>query len=200
MEIKNMKKILFTILILCNFYSFGQNEMESEISELFFKINLNQSPKEIIKQSELKFVLNPNKTIGNTINYSAKFSENENIKSDQKSVTLKLDYDEIGLEYGYYEISQVVTFKNVDDLNSEYTRLTEKFEKYSVKTIIENTENLNSEITNKNTEFRILKDFEIPSLSFGYINREKNKYVLIIVYKTSFKLEKMIEFLKNKRK
>jgi hypothetical protein len=78
--------------------------------------------------------------------------------------------------------------------------LTEKFEKYSVKTIIENTENLNSEITNKNTEFRILKDFEIPSLSFGYINREKNKYVLIIVYKTSFKLEKMIEFLKNKRK
>ena len=195
-----MKKILFTILILCNFYSFGQNEMESEISELFFKINLNQSPKEIIKQSELKFVLNPNKTIGNTINYSAKFSENENIKSDQKSVTLKLDYDEIGLEYGYYEISQVVTFKNVDDLNSEYTRLTEKFEKYSVKTIIENTENLNSEITNKNTEFRILKDFEIPSLSFGYINREKNKYVLIIVYKTSFKLEKMIEFLKNKRK
>jgi hypothetical protein len=200
MEIKNMKKILFTILILCNFYSFGQNEMESEINELFFKINLNQSPKEIIKQSELKFVLNPNKTIGNTINYSAKFSENENIKSDQKSVTLKLDYDEIGLEYGYYEISQVVTFKNVDDLNSEYTRLTEKFEKYSVKTIIENTENLNSEITNKNTEFRILKDFEIPSLSFGYINREKNKYVLIIVYKTSFKLEKMIEFLKNKRK
>ncbi len=195
-----MKKILFTILILCNFYSFGQNEMESEINELFFKINLNQSPKEIIKQSELKFVLNPNKTIGNTINYSAKFSENENIKSDQKSVTLKLDYDEIGLEYGYYEISQVVTFKNVDDLNSEYTRLTEKFEKYSVKTIIENTENLNSEITNKNTEFRILKDFEIPSLSFGYINREKNKYVLIIVYKTSFKLEKMIEFLKNKRK
>lgn len=68
-----------------------------------------------------------------------------------------------------------------------------------MKTIIENTENTNSEITNKNTEFRILKDFEIPSLSFGYINREK-KYTLIIVYKTSFKLEKMIEFLKNKRK
>ena len=194
-----MKKILFTILILCNFYSFGQNEMESEISELFFNINLNQSPKEIIKQSELKFVLNPNKTIGNTINYSAKFTENKNIESEQKIGLLKLDYDEIGLEYGYYEISQVVTFKNEDDLNSEYTRLTEKFEKYSVKTIIENTENTNSEITNKNTEFRILKDFEIPSLSFGYINREK-KYTLIIVYKTSFKLEKMIEFLKNKRK
>ena len=194
-----MKKILFTILILCNFYSFGQNEMESEISELFFNINLNQSPKEIIKQSELKFVLNPNKTIGNTINYSAKFTENKNIESEQKIGLLKLDYDEIGLEYGYYEISQVVTFKNEDDLNSEYTRLTEKFEKYSVKTIIENTENMNSEITNKNTEFRILKDFEIPSLSFGYINREK-KYTLIIVYKTSFKLEKMIEFLKNKRK
>jgi hypothetical protein len=194
-----MKKILFTILLLCNFYSFGQNEMESEISELFFNINLNQSPKEIIKQSELKFVLNPNKTIGNTINYSAKFSENENIEYEQKLGLLKLDYDEIGLEYGYYEISQVVSFKNEDDLNLEYTRLTEKFEKYSVKTIIENTDNTNSEITIKNTEFRILKDFEIPSLSFGYINTEK-KYTLIIVYKTSFKLEKMIEFLKNKRK
>jgi hypothetical protein len=173
--------------------------MESEISELFFNINLNQSPKEIIKQSELKFVLNPNKTIGNTINYSAKFSENENIEYEQKLGLLKLDYDEIGLEYGYYEISQVVSFKNEDDLNLEYTRLTEKFEKYSVKTIIENTDNTNSEITIKNTEFRILKDFEIPSLSFGYINTEK-KYTLIIVYKTSFKLEKMIEFLKNKRK
>ncbi len=194
-----MKKIIFTILLLCNFYSFGQNEMESEISELFFKINLNQSPKEIIKQSELKFVLNPNKTIGNTTNYSAKFSENKNIESEQKTGLLKLDYDEIGLEYGYYEISQVVTFKNEDDLNSEYTRLTEKFEKYSVKTIIENTEDTNSEITIKNTEFRIFKDFEIPSLSFGYINSEK-KYTLIIIYKTSFKLEKMIEFLKNKRK
>ena len=176
--------------------------MEEKISELFFSLNLNQKPSEIVEESDFEFEYSWASTIVGIkdYSYSTEFNNHPTIKGEIKEGVFQIGYKSNEEKYGLFILTLIIRFMNKHKLIDEYEKLTYEFEKYSAKTIISTIQNEDSETKSEVTAYKKHKEFEIPKLDFYFDQSEKNNYPLIVTFTTSWKqneLMKLIELQKR---
>lgn len=176
-------------------------KMENKISEIFFGLNLNQSPENIVKESKFDFQYSVTNSIGgNHHNYSTKINELPILDTEIKESDFRLSYDEMELEYGTFEVILVLRFENEYDQIDEYEKLVAKYEDLSSKTLIETTQNEVYETKSQVVVYQFDKKIEIPKISFYFDQSNEEEFPLVISFSTSWKMNKIKERLEKQQK
>ncbi|QJP35433.1 hypothetical protein F0365_14000 [Nonlabens sp. Ci31] len=174
--------------------------METKINEIFFGLNLNQSPENITKESKFEFKYSITQSIGgNHHTYSTEIYELPILNTKIKKSDFRISYDEMELEYGTFETILVLRFENEYDQIDEYEKLVADYEKYSSKTLIETTQNEDYETKSQVVVYQINKEIEIPKISFYFDQSNDGEYPLVISFSTSWKMKKIQELHKKKQ-
>lgn len=153
--------------------------MDQIISNVFFKINLNQTPENIAKESKFNLEFGKSKSIGNLENYqySTFFYNNSYFISAIKKGFFKIEYSNYSEKNDNFNIKQKIFFYSKKDLEFEVTTLVEKLKDF----FFEESENNINELNYKLIEFRSKKEEQIPSLTI--FSSEKNEdFELLITY------------------
>ncbi|RLJ62411.1 hypothetical protein CLV86_2016 [Lacinutrix venerupis] len=179
-----------------------ETEMEKKISELFFGLNLNQKPSEIVKESDFKFEYGWTSTIVDVKNhsYATEFNNHPTIKGEIKEGIFRINYDSHQEKYGIFSLTMVIRFTNEYTQIDEYERLTHEFEKYSSKTIIESTQTEDYETKSQVTVYQKNKEFEIPKLDFYFDQSDKNDFPLVVTFTTSWKMDELKKLIEKQKK
>lgn len=180
--------------------------MEEKINAIFFGLNLNQKPSEIVKQSNIKFEKYITKLPGvdldqfSTTIFTANFASHPFFTSKITEGRFDIEYNTQEEHYGVFKLVLVIHFTNESDQLNEYEKLVSAYKSYSSKTEVESTKKKNQQLKSQVTIYQIEKKYKIPNLSFYFDQVEKNKYPIIIEFVTSWKNEELRKFFDEKRK
>lgn len=180
--------------------------MEEKISALFFGLDSNQMPSEIVKQSNLDFEDYIRKIPGIDINqfstttYAAGFNSHPFFLSKIKEGRFDINHNTQDEQHGIFHLILVIHFTNEADQINEYDRLISEFRDYGSKTEVESTKRKNHTLESQVTTYQNEMNYEFPKLSFYFSQAEKNVYPIVIDFVTSWKREEMKKFLDEKRK
>ncbi|WP_231743095.1 hypothetical protein, partial [Winogradskyella endarachnes] len=203
MRKRNLTFIIGILFMIFHSQIFAQEtEMEKKISELFFGLNLNQKPSEIVKESDFEFEYGWTSVIADFKDYSytTEFKKHPTIKSEIKEGTFSIGFGSHDEKYGIFGLSLVIRFTNEYDQIDEYEKLKTEFEKYSSKTIIETTQNEEYEVKSEVVVYQNEKDSEIPKISFYFDQSDKNDFPIVITFSTSWKMEELRKLIEKQKK
>ena len=194
MSKQNMKYVIGILFITFQFQTFAQKtEMEKKISELFFGLNLNQKPSEIVQESDLEFDYNEEQNLSEQYRYSAVFKEHPKLGGQIKNGTFEIDFDSSRENQGIFQLTLTISFDNKTESIKAYEKIKLEFINFAGKETTENISNSQYGFDSKSIVYYKHENYEIPRLTFSYMNIINKDPVIIIEFLNSWILKKIKE-------